>query len=275
MDESNNSALYCEIVEKLQHIENSDIDKNTLGDILKILREVCFADEETSSDFKGNQTFMKFVATTDCGKMLAKCLKIELSETIYKPQVFKSKVLQKFSMTDEPESNLKLLKIARCLINPVPELTFMHLNQEIVPREKAKRGKLIRPAEKIITKSKLATKSEDENTNINNTVHTLHKILKSVYKKTNEPLDYMQFVVDTSSFKNTIDNIFYTSFLCKEYKAKLLKDEVNTLKIMPVQNSDNVESDLNGKHIVSITMQEWENVTFKTGYIQNFANRAT
>lgn len=265
------SVTYNNILEKLREIESNELDKETLHEIVKVLEIIKSIDEIEVDALKGSESFMKFIATSNSGRLLAKCLNIELKNALYKGKDLKLKLSNKFHMTNNAIDHLHLLKIARSIINPTPDCTFMPFIEptEVPIKIERQKGRIL--PKKIITNSRVATENQEENVaNFHNIAIKLNKILKVVYEKLKEPLDYYKFVIDTSSFKNTIDNIFYTSFLCNSKKAKLFKDESGTLNLIPLEKNQLTESEHQGKIIVGITMDEWKNFKFEKGYVQQY-----
>ena len=58
---------------------------------------------------------------------------------------------------------------------------------------------------------------EDQNTKVAKHVEYIFKCLKKEYENSNkQPISYYHFVVDPKSFSNTVENIFYASFLIKD-----------------------------------------------------------
>ncbi|XP_076101790.1 EP300-interacting inhibitor of differentiation 3-like [Mytilus galloprovincialis] len=89
-------------------------------------------------------------------------------------------------------------------------------------------------------------------------------ILQKLYKQTDEnPICFFEFVLNPESFGQTIENIFYTSFLIKDGLAKTTLDEDNLPLIEPVENNEgerNKQQSKTRNHqtILSITPAEWK-----------------
>ena len=63
---------------------------------------------------------------------------------------------------------------------------------------------------------------EDQNSKVAKQVEFIMDALKREYRNNNKkPISYYGFVVDPTSFSNTIENIFYVSFLVKDGLASL------------------------------------------------------
>lgn len=52
----------------------------------------------------------------------------------------------------------------------------------------------------------------------------MNKILKLVHRKSSDPVNLFEFVMDRKSFPKTIENIFYLSFLIKDGHVSLTKE---------------------------------------------------
>ena len=82
-----------------------------------------------------------------------------------------------------------------------------------------------------------------------------------------EPICYFSFVLDPSSFGKTVENMFYTSFLIKEAKAKIYFKEVDdSNKTLPViiplkrrKHEDGNSNNLDDRKqlLMTISIEEW------------------
>jgi hypothetical protein len=64
---------------------------------------------------------------------------------------------------------------------------------------------------------------------IDEIVKVLYDVLTEYYEKNNEePIKYYDYVIDTSSFSNTVENMFYCSFLVRDGRAHIDLGKVNT-----------------------------------------------
>lgn len=58
---------------------------------------------------------------------------------------------------------------------------------------------------------------EDQNTKVAKHVEYIHDCLRKEYKRRNKkPISFYEFVIDPTSFSNSVENIFYVSFLIKD-----------------------------------------------------------
>jgi hypothetical protein len=82
-----------------------------------------------------------------------------------------------------------------------------------------------------------------------------------------EPLCYFSFVLDPTSFGRTVENMFYTSFLVKEGKAKIFfKELVEDGSTMPFivplrkrKHEEGTSNDIGNKKqvLMEISLEEW------------------
>ncbi|XP_060064546.1 non-structural maintenance of chromosomes element 4 homolog A-like [Ylistrum balloti] len=94
-------------------------------------------------------------------------------------------------------------------------------------------------------------------------VERLFGLLKKYYRDTNnQPICYFEFVLNPDSFGQTVENIFYASFLVRDGHARIYLDDDHLPLIEPISDEErNVEVfEKMSKHqaIVSITPAEWK-----------------
>lgn len=88
-------------------------------------------------------------------------------------------------------------------------------------------------------------------------------ILWKLYRETDEnAICFFEFVLNPQSFGQTIENIFYTSFLVKDGLARVSLDEDSLPLIEPVENAEEKgkqqQKSKNHQTILSITPAEWK-----------------
>nr|XP_022286434.1 EP300-interacting inhibitor of differentiation 3-like isoform X2 [Crassostrea virginica] len=103
-------------------------------------------------------------------------------------------------------------------------------------------------------------------------VEKLYDLLQKLYKETDcNPICYFGFVLHPESFSQTVENIFYTSFLIRDGLAKILLDDEKLPLIEPIQNPEQEKQRKALPHkqaVISISPQEWRKLVdvFKTRY---------
>jgi hypothetical protein len=114
---------------------------------------------------------------------------------------------------------------------------------------------------------------------IDEIVKVLYDVLTEYYEKNNEePIKYYDYVIDTSSFSNTVENMFYCSFLVRDGRAHIDLGKVNTFFVVyfyilfldrkgepyikPIKKRQlkafREEGGVNSQIISVITIPEWE-----------------
>jgi len=81
-----------------------------------------------------------------------------------------------------------------------------------------------------------------------------------------EPISYFNFILDPSSFGNSVENMFHVSFLIKEGRAKMIIDDDDDLpKIRPInpkkdgsKDGKNQGPDCKNQSILALTYKDWE-----------------
>lgn len=125
----------------------------------------------------------------------------------------------------ESKHLLNLLSDARDIIGEdTPKclsIYGIYFPEREIPNEK-KREKFVREPEENAMKTSTQRIVEVDTVN-DDKINVLYGILRNEYSNANEmPIDYYKFVVDKSSFSNTIENMFYTSFLVRDGKVDLI-----------------------------------------------------
>lgn len=110
---------------------------------------------------------------------------------------------------------------------------------ETIPREKKQRQPKTKDAQVASQQSRPLRiddiAEEDQNTKVAKHVEFIMDCLKKEYKRCNkQPVPFYNFVIDPKSFSNTVENIFYVSFLIKDGFVALQEDPENRLPTLQV-----------------------------------------
>lgn len=114
---------------------------------------------------------------------------------------------------------------ARNIIPQVPDYNYVYgtydLNKVPEPKPKKERAKVVK--EKLQKKEpERITNLEKEEKGIEEIVNVLYNVLNEKYiENGEEPVNYYDYVIDTDSFANTVENMFYFAFLIRDGKARL------------------------------------------------------
>jgi len=99
-------------------------------------------------------------------------------------------------------------------------------------------------------------------------VDRILQILIRVYEENDsQPLDLFKFVLNTTSFSLTVENMFHLSFLVRDNWVKLSKGDDNRLMIIPIYEGTQQQNNKKGKnqsetsHLVfNINYKVWRNL---------------
>lgn len=124
-----------------------------------------------------------------------------------------------------PFDLLKLLKDAREIIPKVPDYTYVYGSYDLenLPQPKPKRQITRTQKEKLEKKEpeQVTSMTKEEDT-IEEILKVFLEVLNKKYKEANEqPIKYYEYIIDTDDFANTVENMFYFSFLIRNGKASV------------------------------------------------------
>ena len=94
-------------------------------------------------------------------------------------------------------------------------------------------------------------------------VDHLLNTLWSIYEdQGGNPICFFEFVTNPHSFGQTVENIFYASFLVRDGHAQITLDEDQLPVIVPIQKEEMRKENDVQKHqvVISITQDEWRNI---------------
>ena len=88
------------------------------------------------------------------------------------------------------------------------------------------------------------------------------------------PINFYSFIVDADSFSNTVENLFYLSFLIKDFKAKLFMQDDELFVTLCSDEEDEEEAE---HLILDISIEKWKEIIQKNqirgSVIKSVANK--
>lgn len=262
----------------------------------EILQEVNALDQDWHIEDNVNKiedTLTDSQVLSTASAILVKCIKaVQTADSTYEATEFAEKIRNSIGNREEEINQktdwFKLLEDARHIVLEIPQYAFTYGTFDItkVPEPKVKKQKT-RDAPEQLVKKRLENivSVEKEEAGINEIVAFLQKVLQSEYIKNNrQPINYYKYVIDTSSFATTVENMFYCSFLIRNGTAAMAVgmllyffyminivvlhvDESGQPSIKPVSKNRlttfREEGGKNIQMIASISMEEWEVFTLQ------------
>uniref|UniRef100_A0A1Y1N8M7 Non-structural maintenance of chromosomes element 4 n=1 Tax=Photinus pyralis TaxID=7054 RepID=A0A1Y1N8M7_PHOPY len=264
---------YRELLHRIESIEeNEGTGLNTIKDLGEVLHEVKQIDDQcpfvNRVEFL-DETLLQHVVLSTAGGLLVKCIEnVDIFTSTYEPTEFASKIIDEIKETEnfKPSDLLNLLDDARKTIPSVSDYSFLYgtFDPTKLPEPKQKKERSKREAQESVQKTQLERvhNLQKDEEGVDDTVNFIANVLSLKYKENNNnPIAYFDFVIDSEDFGATIENIFYTSFLVRDGKAKL-NSEGNIPFIEPVRKSNlkafRGSGGKNSQMIPSITMDDWE-----------------
>lgn len=119
----------------------------------------------------------------------------------------------------------KLLPFAQKIIPELPKYSSIYgsydMNNLPAPKPRKERQKTQREVLQRKAPEKV-TSLEKEEQGIEEIVTVLFDVLSECYKRNgDQSIKYYEYVIDTESFSNTVENMFYCSFLIRDGRAHL------------------------------------------------------
>ncbi|XP_046639915.1 EP300-interacting inhibitor of differentiation 3-like [Daphnia pulicaria] len=174
------------------------------------------------------------------------------------------KIKKKLDQMVQPRFN-------RCVpLKPLLGAVVLH-KHEAVPKERRQRQPR-NPQEKVVAQLLQPKKlddiaEEDQNTAVAKHVEYIMKCLAKEYKANNEkPISFYHFVIDPTSFSNSVENIFYISFLIKDGHVSINEDGENglpSLRVVPKKTSSSQAQEAVSKKqlVLSLDQRRWQAIS--------------
>lgn len=178
---------------------------------------------------QATETLLDSMVVSSASKILSKCIDhIDVFTAGYEANEFASKIVRYIKTVEEESDYLDysvLLPEARKVIPEVVQYNYIYgtydLNNLPQPKQKVERKKMV--------VEKLTKKAPEKVVNVDNEEDSIEKITKKLdevlkeasAKNGGRPINYYDYVVDTSSFAATIENMFFCSFLIRNGKARI------------------------------------------------------
>lgn len=269
--------------------ENADFGLNAVIEVNQVLQGLDVL-EKTYSVHKrlenSDETILDVKLLNSASSVVNKALDSVTSfqSNVYDPREFAEKIISKCNENEDDfheSSLLNLLEDAKTIYHKVPIFASLYgtytLNKEQIIKKSKPR--IEKQSQKTVVKKtllKVKNVKEDEQS-IDDIVDFLLEVLKLNYEKNNnQPILYYRYVIDTDDFGKTVENIFYTSFLIRDGKAKLNLDDNDEPTLEPIHKKY-LKAFRNSKGhniqmISSITMEKWREHSQEIGYLQEVKN---
>ncbi|RZB40042.1 EP300-interacting inhibitor of differentiation 3, partial [Asbolus verrucosus] len=264
---------YRELLNKVEDIQESeDLSLETVKEIGNIIKKVNVIELESDISERyqhPDETLLDSMVLSSASNILVKCIEsVDVDTVSYIPADFADKIMKFVAPDEEFESDnlLMLLDDAHHIIPEVPEYSFVYgtYDLSILPQPKQKKSRQKQQQENFVKKQpEKVTNLENEEQGIDEIVKVFYDILVQCCDKNNEqPIKYYDYIIDTSSFSSTVENMFYCSFLVRDGKAHIDLDTKGVPYIKPVKKRElkrfREEGGSNSQVISTITISEWE-----------------
>lgn len=274
--------VYRNLLTRIEGIEETeDVGLNTVNELGNVLREANALDTEWNIDDRvehADETYLDCLVLSSASSVLKKCIHaVDVFTSTYDPSEYSSHIVNSIKEDVElrPSDLLKLLDSARKIIPKVPHYTYVYGTYDLdkLPEPKPRKERLKTVKEKVQKKEpEKVTNLNKEEEAIEDIVKVLFEVLSLKYHDNNEqPIRYYDYIIDTDDFANTVENMFYFSFLVRDGRASIDLNSKGDPVIKPVKKRKlrefRDEGGVNLQIISQITMDEWRKFN-KPGYLQ-------
>jgi hypothetical protein len=270
-----------------------------IGDIIKQVNTIEVEHNISERYQHPDETLLDSMVLSSASNVLVKCIEsVDVNTSTYVSSEFADRIISFCKDGQfEAESLIKLLSDAQHIVPQVPEYNYVYGTYDLqnLPKPKQRKERQKQGKEKFERKEpEKVTNLEKVEKGIDEIVKVLYDVLTEYYEKNNEePIKYYDYVIDTSSFSNTVENMFYCSFLVRDGRAHIDLGKVNTFFVVyfyilfldrkgepyikPIKKRQlkafREEGGVNSQIISVITIPEWE-MFKKEGYLQKYKNKS-
>ncbi|KAJ8971366.1 hypothetical protein NQ317_016561 [Molorchus minor] len=275
---------YRNLLNKVEGIqETEDVGLQTVNQLGEVLREANTLDTECKIDERvehADETLLDCLVLSSSSTLLKKCVEaVDVFTSTYEQCEFISRIIHHVKNEEseeiEPIDILKLLEDARTIVPEIPDNSYVYgtydLDKLPVPKPKKQRAKAVK--EKLQKKEpEKVTNLDKEEEGIEEIVKVLNDVLNEKFSENNEePINYYDYIIDSDSFANTVENMFYFAFLIRDGRASIDLNKNGKPIISPVKKRTlkqfRDEGGANTQVITQISMEQWRKHR-KEGHLQ-------
>uniref|UniRef100_A0A8D8PR24 Non-structural maintenance of chromosomes element 4 n=1 Tax=Cacopsylla melanoneura TaxID=428564 RepID=A0A8D8PR24_9HEMI len=221
--ESDFGTKYSQIIDYIDTAQECELKES-----FKRLNQICSVMDNTFSETKTTSDYLQdmnaLARTTSAAKNLAKNVNSKMRS--FNPVDFAHRLLEKYQNERGIMDLSRLVKYGDAIIkrtgfNPIVLNTFVPTVTEI---EQKKRTVTRREKDKVAEKkmSEKVTSIEKADPTITEIVSKIEKRLALNYKRNGKrPISFFHFTLDPTSYTRSIENIFHTSFMFRDNRAKM------------------------------------------------------
>ncbi|KAJ8921743.1 hypothetical protein NQ315_010653 [Exocentrus adspersus] len=225
---------YRNLLNKVEGIQEAeDVGLQTVNEIGEVLREANNLDTEWEIEERvshADETLLDCLVLSSASSILKKCIEaVDVFTSTYEQTEFANKIIQNIKDEEreeiQPLDLLKLLDDARDIIPQIPDYAYIYGTYDLnkVPEPKPRKERTKAPKEKLQKKEpERVTSLDKEEQGIEEIVKVLHNVLNEKYiENGEESISYYDYIMDTDSFANTVENMFYFAFFGSRWKSQI------------------------------------------------------
>lgn len=171
--------------------------------------------------------------------------------------------------SETPDWSFLESRVTKCFKRTPHYTTLLGTLVPLEKKEINKRKPTVREAQAQIKKPDKVVAVEKEEESAEQTVK-MNKIISKYYKTYSKPLDFFKLILHPNDFGKTIQNILQMSFLVRDGRVIVAKDESGILVVQPCSRDMTTEvmagKRSNIQNVMYLNMEQWKVITISFMY---------
>ncbi|XP_043258422.1 EP300-interacting inhibitor of differentiation 3-like isoform X1 [Colletes gigas] len=242
------------------------VSDNTIGTLESCMEETDNINSETSLEEKihnQEEVLLDSEMMSISSKILKQCTRtLTRNVCSYNHIDFAQKVVQYVKLLPDCEPELpdwSLLKTqtAKCFKTTPQYSSLLGTLAPLEKKEINKRKSVVSEIPAQIKRPRNVDTVDKEDQGLEQTVK-VKEFITQYCRTHHKPLDFFQLILHPTHFGKTIENILQISFLVRDGKVKVIKDDSGTLVVQSCTKDTRARTILNIQNVLDLTMDQWK-----------------